>query len=101
MVEVIDSNEAVVPSVGEWVEPLHAVYAKSCLGAIKALIDQKCYHVRLFYDRVSVRYVREDEIRRYCSPDDAFLNINTPEELDRIQSLVNPRVRENGNDHIS
>jgi molybdopterin-guanine dinucleotide biosynthesis protein A len=88
MIEVIDNHAAVVPSVGKWVEPLHALYARSCLGPIKGLIDEKCYQVRRFYDLVPVRYVREDEIRLFCSPDEAFLNINTPEEFARIQSLV-------------
>lgn len=88
MVEAIDNHEAVVPSVGKLIEPLHALYTRSCLGTIRDLIDEKRYQVRLFYDRVSVRYVREDEIRRFCSPEEAFLNINTPEEFARIQSLL-------------
>ena len=88
MVDLIDHHAAVVPSVGKWVEPLHALYARSCLDPMKDLIDEKHYQVRLLYDLVPVRYVREDEIRRFCSPDEAFLNINTPEEFARIQSLV-------------
>lgn len=88
MVEVIDNHAAAVPSVGKWIEPLYALYAQSCLGPIKGLIDEKCYQVRLLYNLVPVRYVREDEIKRFCSPDEAFLNINTPEEFARIESLV-------------
>jgi molybdopterin-guanine dinucleotide biosynthesis protein A len=88
MANNLDAYEAVVPSVGEWVEPMHAVYTRSCLTPIKGLIDKKCYPVRLFYDQVAVRYVREEEIRQFCSPEEAFLNINTPEEFDRIRYLV-------------
>jgi molybdopterin-guanine dinucleotide biosynthesis protein A len=88
MVELIDNHAVVVPSIGEWVEPLHALYARSCVEPIKGLIDEKRYQVRLFYDRASVRYVKEDEIRRFCSPDEVFLNINTPEEFARILSLL-------------
>jgi molybdopterin-guanine dinucleotide biosynthesis protein A len=89
MADVIDDHAAVVPSVGKWVEPLHAIYTQSCLGPIKGLIDEKRYQVKLFYDRVSVRYVREDEISRFCSPREAFLNINTPDEFAKILSLAN------------
>jgi molybdopterin-guanine dinucleotide biosynthesis protein A len=88
MVEIINDYEAVVPLVDKWVEPLHAVYTRSCLPTVKALIDKKRYPVRLFYDRVHVRYVTEDEIRQFCSPEEAFLNINTPEEFYRIRHLV-------------
>ena len=101
MVDIIDNHAAVVPSVGKWVEPLHALYARSCLGPIKGLINEKRYQVRLFYDLVPVRYVKEDEIRRFCPPDEAFLNINTPEEFTRIQYLVKaPEASENRDDHI-
>ncbi|MFW6115030.1 MAG: molybdenum cofactor guanylyltransferase [Thermodesulfobacteriota bacterium] len=88
MVNSMDAYDAVVPSVGKWLEPMHAVYARSCLPAIKGLIDKNCYPVRLFYDQVAVRYIQEEEIRRFCSPGEAFLNINTPEEFDRIRYLL-------------
>lgn len=88
MVENIYNHEAVVPSIGKFFEPLHALYARSCLGPIKALIDDKRYQVRRLYDYVSVRYVKEDEIRTFSSPADIFLNINTPEEFARIQFLM-------------
>ncbi|MBW1690486.1 MAG: molybdenum cofactor guanylyltransferase [Deltaproteobacteria bacterium] len=101
MVDLIENHAAVVPSVGPWVEPLHAVYARSCLSPIKGLIDEKRYQVRLFYDLVPVRYVREDEIRLFCPPDEAFLNINTPEEFAKIQSLVKaPEAMETRDDPI-
>jgi molybdopterin-guanine dinucleotide biosynthesis protein A len=89
MVDIMDAYQAVVPSVGKWVEPMHAVYTRSCLTTIKGLIDENRYQVRLFYDQVSVRYVKEDEIRRFCCPQEAFLNINTPEEFHRIRYRVN------------
>lgn len=88
MVDIIDNHSAVVPLVANEVEPLHAIYAQSCLGPIKSLIDAKRYQVRLFYGHVSVRYVKEDEIRKFCSPTEAFLNINTPDEFAKIQSFI-------------
>jgi len=88
MVDIRDSHPAVVPLVDNEIEPLHAVYARSCLGPIMNLIDSKHYQVRLFYDQIPVRYVKEDEIRKFGSPSRAFLNINTPDEFTRIQSLI-------------
>ena len=88
MVDIKDDHAAVVPLVGNEVEPLHAIYSQSCLRPIRNLIDSKCYQVRLFYDQISVRYVKEDEIRKFGSPSRAFLNINTPEEFAETQSLM-------------
>jgi molybdopterin-guanine dinucleotide biosynthesis protein A len=88
MVGLQDNHSAVVPSVANEIEPLHAIYARSCLDPIMNLIDSKRYQVRLFYDQIRVRYVKEDEIRRFGSPSRAFLNINTPDEFTKIQSLI-------------
>jgi len=88
MVDIRDNHAAVVPSVGNEIEPLHAIYTRACLGPIRSLIDSKGYQIRLFYDHVSVRYVKEDEIRKFGSPSRAFLNINTIDELARIESLM-------------
>ena len=88
MVDIKGNHAAVVPSVANNIEPLHAIYAQSCLGPIRNLIDSKRYQVRLFYDQVPVLYVKEDEIRRFISPGRAFLNINTPDEFAKIKSLM-------------
>jgi len=90
MVDIKGNHRAVVPSVGDKIEPLHAIYSQSCLKPIRHLIDSKRRQVRLFYDSIPVRYVKEDEIRKFCCPSKAFLNINTPDEFAKIQSLINP-----------
>jgi molybdopterin-guanine dinucleotide biosynthesis protein A len=88
MVDIKDNHEVVVPMVANNAEPLHAIYSKSCLTTIKELIDSNLYQVRLFYKRIPVRYIREDEIKKFCTPGRTFLNINTPDEFKRIQSLT-------------
>ena len=88
MVDIKGNHRAVVPAVADKIEPLHAIYFQSCLKPIKHLIDTKRYQVRLFFDSIPVRYVKEDEIRRFCCPSKAFLNINTPDEFAKIKSLI-------------
>ena len=88
MVDIRDNHAAVVPLVANEIEPLHAIYTRACLGPIRSLIDSKRYQIKLFYDHISVRYVKEDEISRFGSPSRAFLNINTVDELAKIESLM-------------
>jgi molybdopterin-guanine dinucleotide biosynthesis protein A len=90
MVDIKGNHRAVVPAVADKIEPLHAIYFQSCLKPIKHLIDTKRYQVRLFFDSIPVRYVKEDEIRKFCCPSKAFLNINTPDEFAKIKSLITP-----------
>ncbi len=88
MVDIRENYAAVVPLVANEIESLHAIYTRACLGPIRSLIDSKRYQIRLFYDHISVRYVKEDEISRFGSPSRAFLNINTVDELAKIESLM-------------
>ena len=96
MVDIRGNHSAVVALVANEIEPLHAIYAQSCLRPIRDLIDSKRYQVRLLYDQIPVRYVREGEIRKFGSPGRAFLNINTPDEFAMIQSLMKAQALKMG-----
>ena len=89
MVDIKGNHAAVVPMVANNIEPLHAIYSKSCLETIKKLINSNTYQVRLSYEKLPVRYIKEDEIKQFCAPSKTFLNINTPDEFKKIQLLIN------------
>jgi molybdopterin-guanine dinucleotide biosynthesis protein A len=93
MVDIKDNYAAVIPSGASGLEPLHAIYSQSCLGPIKNLINTQRYQVRLFYEHISVRYVTQDEIRRFVPPQKAFLNINTTDEFVSIQHANKTRLK--------
>lgn len=84
MVEARGDFDAVVPRIGGYMDALHALYTRACLKPVRALIDRRRYQVIRLYDRVSVRYVEEEEIRLLDPHLDSFLNINRPEELERL-----------------
>jgi len=85
MAECKDDFDAVVPRVSGHVEALHALYKKTCLRAVRRLIDSREYQVFRFFPEVSVRYVDEDEIRQFDPELRSFLNVNTPQELQKIK----------------
>lgn len=73
------------------VEPLHAVYRKSCLPAIVATIEsgERCAYA--YFDQVRVRYVQPEEIAPLDPAFLSFLNANTPEDWRRV--LDRPSAR--------
>lgn len=79
-VEAAEGVDAVVLRQGEWLEPLHAVYRRSCLPAIETAIRAGQQSAFSFYDRVQVRYVDPAEIAHLDPELRSFRNINTPEE---------------------
>ena len=89
MIELSPDFEAVVPRLGGGqVEPLHAIYAKSCLDGMKVRLERNQLHVHSFLDSIRVRYVERTECQRLDPQLLSFFNINYPADLDRAISLA-------------
>lgn len=82
------AGDVVVPRVGGQWETLHAAYAKSCLPHIEARLEAGRLKIVEFFERVRVVEIPETEIRRYRDPALVFMNVNTPEELDRAREIA-------------
>ena len=83
MLELSQGCDAVVPRLGgsERVQPLRAVYSKSCIDPIATALDAGRRRVISFFERVNVRYIEMDEIERLDPGAGTFFNVNTPSEL--------------------
>ena len=88
IVEVRNDFDAVVPKIDWKIEALHALYRKSCLPAIKDLIDSQEHQVVRFFHKVRVRDVGENEIRTFDPRLRSFININSPHELLGAKKLI-------------
>ncbi|MFO7783923.1 MAG: molybdenum cofactor guanylyltransferase [Thermodesulfobacteriota bacterium] len=84
--------DAVVPKIGPHVEPLHALYRKTCIAPMVRAIERKERRIVSFYSEVRVRYVEEQEIRIVEPNLDAFINVNRPEELRLSIDLMRRRT---------
>ena len=88
MVELSPHFDIVIPRLGNKLEPLHAIYSKSCLGPIENLLWQGRLRIVEFFHQVRVRYVEETEIDRFDLQRLSFFNINTPADLERARELA-------------
>ena len=81
MIEKREGFDVVVPRVSEKMETLHAIYSRTCLPAIRRLVDSHEYQTLRFFPEVSVRYIEEDELRSFDSELRFFINVNSPKEI--------------------
>ena len=81
IVSVRGGFDAVVPKIDWKIEPLHALYRKSCLPVIRGLIASGVYQTIKAFDMLNVRYLNEAEIRANDPQMRSFFNVNSPEEL--------------------
>jgi molybdopterin-guanine dinucleotide biosynthesis protein A len=87
MVSITDTFDIVAPKLGWKIEALHALYSRRCLPHIEDLIQSGQYQVVRLFPTVSVRYVEEQEARMYDPKLKSLMNINSPEDMEKIRSV--------------
>ena len=88
MILHIAGHDVVVPRLSAGLEPLHAIYARTCLEPMRESLERGELRIVDFWDRVKVRYIEEQEID-ILDPDKlSFFNINTPKDLARARELA-------------
>lgn len=84
----------VVMPVIEYPEPLHAVYGRICLEAMRARLDAGQFKITGFLGAVHVCYMHEAECRTFDPDVRSFVNANTEEELARAAALLRSEQRD-------
>lgn len=81
--------DAVVPCNRNGYEPFHAVYrTKTCLAATEEALAQGRTRARDFFDLVRLRPFLNAEVARAVPERGCFVNVNTPEELARVEATI-------------
>lgn len=94
MLELVVGYDVVVPKMGDYYEPLFAVYTKNCLAAIEDQLKAGRNKTSAFYSKVKVRFVDRNDLERFGHSDCLFFNVNTPVDLKKAQHMMGRR--ENG-----
>lgn len=77
----IKGEDAVVPVIGGFPEPLLAVYSTRCLPVIEKMIRNGQYKISRLYDKVATKFIDEKELREIDPELLSFCNINTLDAL--------------------
>ncbi len=88
MIKVADGYDFTLPKINNWYEPLHAVYSKNCIEAIKAMLEQGKKVIVELFDYVKVRYVEAQEVDRFDPKHLSFYNINTLKDMERAKEIT-------------
>jgi molybdopterin-guanine dinucleotide biosynthesis protein A len=93
MLHIAPGFDVVMPRFGGEMEPLHAIYSRACLPHIRKQLERRELRIILLLDRVTVRYVCEDEITAFDDEGLSFFNVNTPADLQRMRDIARRRRR--------
>ncbi len=88
MTRISPTFDVVIPRIKDRVEPLCAVYSKSCVAPIRQLLQQNELKIIELFPMVRMRYVEEDEVDSLDPEHLSFFNINSQADLDRATALA-------------
>ncbi|MCK4261647.1 molybdenum cofactor guanylyltransferase [bacterium] len=85
----IDNSDVLIPMTREGYEPLHAFYSKNCLDVIRKQLDSEAsLKIVDFFDQVKVKYIEEEEVRKFDPDGLSFFNINTSGDLNKARQIA-------------
>ena len=82
MCSIDPDYDIIVPKLGDWYQPLHAIYSHRCGDAIRESINCGNYRMKGFYSGMKLRTVTEEEVKRFGDPSLIFKNINFRKDLE-------------------
>jgi len=88
MILLSTDYDAVIPAIGDLIEPLHAIYSRACIHPIAELLQRGEMRVASVLPSVRVRRVTESEIDVFDPQHLSFFNINTAADLELAQRLT-------------
>lgn len=84
-------KDAVIARLGGLVEPLHAFYHKRCVSAVDDSISKGERRLSSFLPRISAVNIEEKDISHIPGFRRSFMNINTPDDMNRWQEKSSER----------
>lgn len=92
MSQISSAFDVVVPRIEDKVEPLFAVYSRTCIPAIRELLEREELRINRLFRMVKVRYVGEAEIDVFDPEHLSFFNVNSNADLIRAREIAAKQV---------
>jgi molybdenum cofactor guanylyltransferase len=88
MMEKAVGFDITLPKNGGLYEPLHAIYSRNCLPAIKKMLDEGNRIITDLLNYVKVRYIEAAEVEKFDPRHLSFFNINTQEDMEKAKQIA-------------
>ncbi|MDD2500058.1 MAG: molybdenum cofactor guanylyltransferase [Geobacter sp.] len=82
-----EGYDAVVPATENGLEPLFALYGKSCLAAMQAALEAEQYRITEVLQQLQTRTIGPELLARIDLGGRSLLNLNTPDEYIACKEL--------------
>ncbi|MCX5833289.1 MAG: molybdenum cofactor guanylyltransferase [Deltaproteobacteria bacterium] len=84
MMEKTGQHDIIIPRSADGLQPLHAIYSRKLLKPIRRLIDADHLKITELFKKSKVLEIPREEILSFDPEERLFMNINTPEDLEKL-----------------
>ncbi len=88
MAGIAEGYDAVAARLEDSPEPLQAIYGRSCLEPIEAMLSEDVNQTNYLFERINVRYIGASELDRFDPQRLSFFNINTRSDMAKARELA-------------
>ncbi len=88
MLAIDTDAEVVIPRREGKLQPLHAIYSKSCTGQVREALRTGEKRMISFFPHIHTRVVEQEILDQYDPDGLSFFNANTPEDLTQAEQLL-------------
>ena len=78
--------DIVVPVEPKGFQPLHAIYSRRCMPAMKKCIDEDRLKISGFYEKARVLEIPPEVVAPFDPEGRMFFNINSPDDLEGVKN---------------
>lgn len=86
--------DVVIPQGENGLEPLHALYGKTCLGPMEESLSNSRRRIISFFPQVQVQQMAKEQIAAIDPAYDSFRNVNTPEDYFQLRAEYSKNIQE-------
>jgi molybdopterin-guanine dinucleotide biosynthesis protein A len=88
MLSRISNYDSVVPEIDGYLQPLAAVYNRSCLPVFTECLEHDKLKLTLIFNELNALVLKEDELQKFGSVREMFFNVNDPDALAEAQKIA-------------
>ena len=88
MLSKISDYDSVVPEIDSYLQPLAAVYNRTCLPVFTECLEHDKLKLTLIFSELNALVLKEDELQRFGSVREMFFNVNDPNALAQAQKIA-------------
>ncbi|MBC7075768.1 MAG: molybdenum cofactor guanylyltransferase [Syntrophomonadaceae bacterium] len=88
MLEKLEGYDAVVPEIDSFLQPISAVYRKTCLPVFTECLENKRLKLTMVFNELNTLILDEKDIKQFGDAKEIFFNINDLEDLKLAQQMA-------------